>query len=118
MALSDYIRDVDPWHRRVADILDNGFLLWCGTSGGTGNDYDLSPTIGINSYRDGALFLFYADKTNTGACTGSVDGQATIAIEDAASNALGAGEITANRYYLIIYNASSNEFRVVLKGDA
>lgn len=115
--LGDYIRALGLSFRLVADLIDVGTTLYCGTSGGSGNDYDLSPNIKINRYSNGARFLFIADKTNTGATTASLLGQSTKSVvRDDAGTALIGGEIVAGQTVELMYNSNLDALMLVRAG--
>lgn len=61
---------------QVAQIQD-GAIIWCGTSGGTASAYTLTPTPAISAYAAGQVFRFIANTTSTGSITLQVSGLAS-----------------------------------------
>lgn len=58
---------------QVAQIQD-GAIIWCGTSGGSANAQTLTPSPAISAYAAGQMFRFIAGFTSTGALTLQVNG--------------------------------------------
>jgi hypothetical protein len=54
--------------------LQDGSVIWCGTSGGSANAQTLTPTPAISAYAAGQVFRFIAGFTSTGALTLQVSG--------------------------------------------
>jgi hypothetical protein len=61
---------------QVAQIQD-GAIIWCGTSGGSANAQTLTPSPAIAAYAAGQMFRFIAGFTSTGALTLQVSGLAS-----------------------------------------
>jgi len=117
MTFGERIKGPDRVNRLAAEMFDYGAVIWCGTSGGTSNDYDLTPDISINSYFDGQRFIFLADKTNSGAATASVSGLATKDIvKDDASTGLSASDITDGKPCVLMYVSAIDDFILVSNG--
>jgi len=117
MTFGERIKDSDRKNRLIAEMFDYGALIWCGTATGSGNDYDLTPDISINSYFDGQKFLFLADKTNSGAATASVSGLATKdVVKTDASGAVAASDITDGKPCVIMYLSAIDDFLLVSNG--
>jgi hypothetical protein len=57
--------------------LQNGAIIWCGTSGGSANAQTLTPSSAITTYVAGQMFRFIAGFTSTGALTLQVSGLAS-----------------------------------------
>lgn len=130
MGIGDYIRTSDLQQRRVADLIDCGSVIYCGSSTGTGNSYELSPypidpdKLLINEYETGARYLFKADKTNTGAATAALYSRprsptllaSKNVVKGASGAALVAGDIQAGDYVLLVDDGT--DFRVVMIGNS
>jgi hypothetical protein len=99
----------DPGLKLIARNFDYSAVIWCGTSQGSSNDYDLVPSVPINSYKDGTRFVFLADKTCSGAVTASVIGPtgAQLTTKDVVKNvsslALVSGDIKINTVVTLMY---------------
>lgn len=61
---------------QVGQIQD-GAIIWCGTSGGSANAQTLTPSPAITAYVAGQVFRFIAGFTSTGAVTLQVSGLAS-----------------------------------------
>jgi len=87
--------------------VQDGSFTWCGTAGGTADALTLTPSPAITAYATGQRFAFKASSSaNTGATTVAVSGLVAKAVQlnDAA---LVAGDITANKYYEILYDGTA-----------
>lgn len=58
--------------KALADYIELGSVVWCGTSSGGSNDFDLIPEKPLDGYRDGMRFQFRAHQSNAGSPTASV----------------------------------------------
>lgn len=79
------------------------------TDTGVANAYVIALVPVYSSYLDGAMFVFKAAHTNTGASTLDVGGGA-VAIVKNPNSALTGGEIVANGQYIVTYNATITSF--------
>lgn len=85
--------------------------LWCGTATGTGNALTLTPSFAASALLAGLMLTFKASGTpNSGATTINVSGLGVIAAQ-ADGAAMVGGEITANKWYMAIYDGAA--FQVV-----
>ena len=98
--------------------VQDGTMLWGGTSGGTANAQTLTLSPAITSYVAGQAFRFIAGATNTAAATLQINGIAspkTIISADTGANIV-AGNITTGRLYTVVYDGTNfqllNESRV------
>lgn len=92
----------------VAQVQDGG-IIWGGTSGGTANAQTLTPTIAIPAYVAGQTFRFIAGATNTGSATLQISGLAspkTILSANTGVNIV-AGNITSGRLYTVVYDGTN-----------
>lgn len=90
----------------TAGVFDFAYIPgWGGTSGGSADAQTLTPATAIASYVAGQYFRFIAGYTNTGAATLNVSGLGvkTIRKDNAA---LSAGDITAGRTYMVVYDGT------------
>jgi len=95
----------------VAQLQDGG-VIWCGTSGGSANAQTLTPSPAITAYAAGQRFLFIAGFSNTAAMTINVSGVGTKNVFLGATNAaVGAYGVRANQLYEIIYDGT--QFKVL-----
>ncbi len=62
----------------------------------------------FTAYADGTMLAFIAGGTNTGAATLNVDSVGAKAIRKGADTALAAGDITAGKVCIVVYDASAN----------
>lgn len=76
MAWGNLIRgDGSPLAMNTADLVDGGAVIWCGTSTGAANAYQLSPypkdpnRLLLDAYSTGLRFQFIAHQTNAGTPT-------------------------------------------------
>lgn len=113
MSIGEYLKDAVLWHRKAAEVIDLGCIYWCGASAGTSDAYTLTPSIKINSYKDGARFQFKADRSNTGASTMNISGRGAKDITNQAGAALSAGDITANDIVTLVYLEAVGDFILV-----
>lgn len=84
-----------------------GTATFLGTTAGSSNTYTAAPTPAIASYVDGAMFLFQADKTNSGAATLNIS---TLGAKTLSSIV---GQIQSGQTYLVRYRSATNSFEVV-----
>jgi len=61
---------------QVGQVQD-GAIIWCGTSGGSANAQTLTPSPAITAYTAGQVFRFIAGFTSTGAVTLQISGLAS-----------------------------------------
>jgi len=82
-------------------------------SGGSGNVQTLTSNRVISAYADGDLFGFEAGFTNTGAVTMNVDGIGAKIMSKHDNSALGAGDLTVGGRYLISYDSTTTNFKLL-----
>jgi hypothetical protein len=87
---------------QVAQIQD-GFGVWCGTSGGSANAQTITPSPASVAYTVGQRFTFIAGFTNTAATTLNVSGLGTRTLSRPDGTDLLAGDMVANRSYNVVY---------------
>ena len=104
-ALTDYAS--------AADIIDQHLTYYVTT--GSVNNVVITASPAITAYAEGQRFTFRASNTNTGATTLNVNGVGNIAVQTGDGSALSAGDITAGRYYDIIYDENTTPDRWVLR---
>jgi hypothetical protein len=80
---------------------------------GSANAYVLTPATNISAYADGMRFAFRANFSNTGAATLNVNALGAKSIKKWAGTALNSGELVSGAVYEVIYNLSSDEFRLI-----
>lgn len=83
------------------------------TTAGTSNAYTLAASQTITAYAAGDVFMFIADRANTGAATLAVDGLAAKSLVSNAQTALVANQIVANGIYVAAYDATNDTFQVM-----
>lgn len=76
------------------------------TTTGGGNAYVLTISQAMSSLDSGMLFIFKADKTNTGASTLRINALTPAALRDNVGDTLAAGDISAGALYLVQYDGS------------
>jgi len=83
---------------------------------GTANDI-IILSIGAEPpvYRDGLVAIFKASTTNTGAATLQIDTLAPKSFTTANGNALEAGDISAGKYVVAVFNATNDRFELTIK---
>jgi hypothetical protein len=92
-------------HYAAVGQVQDGSLIWGGTSGGTANAQTITLSPAITAYAAGQQFAFLAGNTNTGACTLNVNG---LGVKDVFANntACSGGEITSGLTYSVIYDGT------------
>lgn len=83
------------------------------TTTGAADDYVITTDQTFSAYTAGMVFGFVAHQTNTGTSTFTVSGLASKTIVNPDGSVLDAGEITVNRSYIVIYQASDDNFVIV-----
>ena len=90
----------------VAQLQDGG-IIWCGTSGGSANAQTLTPSPAITAYAAGQRFLFSAGATNTSTVTIDVSGVGAKSIFLSETNSAATGYMIRQGFlYEIIYNGT------------
>lgn len=117
MSGADFIRDIDVWHRRAADVVDSINCYSIGDSTGLLNAYTLTLRTPhtISRYLDGQRFSFIPSFTNNDVNpTANVNnvGAKVIYHADGASG-LRAGAIVQTIATTIEYDSSGDRFRLV-----
>lgn len=83
-----------------------GAVLVGGIDGGAANAYTLAPATPLPSYAAKMQVVFQAIATNTGASTLNISSLGTKAIVSEAGASLVAGDLTAGRFYSVIYDGT------------
>lgn len=89
----------------VAQVQDGG-VLWGGTSAGTANAQTISLSPAITAYAAGQRFSFIAGNANTSAATLNVNGVGAKAITKNGTTALVGGEIPASAVVTVVYDGT------------
>jgi hypothetical protein len=81
------------------------------------DSYIINPTPAVSSYTDGQYWCIYTSVGNTGSCSLSVNGLASIPIKKMNPSGnlidLDTGDICANEIFIVIYNSAANCFVLV-----
>jgi hypothetical protein len=85
----------------------DGFGMWCGTSGGSANAQTLTPTPAILAGAAGQMFSFLAGFTNSAAATIAISGLGALSVYRPDGRALLAGDITAGQVYTVLNDGAS-----------
>lgn len=102
----------------IRELMARTKRLWEDTSAvntttGTSNAYLLSASQTISAYAAGDVFMFVADRANTGAATLAVDGLAAKSLKTVTQAELVAGQLTANGIYVAAYDTTNDVFQVL-----
>lgn len=102
----------------IRELMARTKRLWEDTSAvntttGTSNAYLLSASQTISAYAAGDVFMFVADRANTGAATLAVDGLAAKSLKTVTQAELVADQLTANGIYVAAYDATNDIFQVL-----
>ena len=102
----------------IRELMARTKRLWEDTSAvntttGTSNAYLLSASQTISAYAAGDVFMFVADRANTGAATLAVDGLAAKSLKTVTQAELVADQLTANGIYVAAYDATNDVFQVL-----
>lgn len=89
----------------IGQIQDGG-VVWGGTSGGSANAQTISLSPAITAYAAGQTFAFIAGFTNTDTCTLNVNSVGAITLKRN-GQALGGGEVMAGQVVVVAYDGSS-----------
>ena len=82
-------------------------------SGGAANAYTVTTNSAQAALGEPDIFVMEANHTNTGAATLARDGLTAKALERTDSSALSANDIVAGGMYIVIYEATNDEFQVL-----
>jgi len=102
--------------------IQDGSVLYGGTSGGAANAQTLTLSPPITAYVAGQRFSFLAGFTNTAAATLNINGSGAKNIFNAATGAaIGAREIVSGRAYEVLYDGTQflllNDITAIQNGD-
>lgn len=102
-------------YARASQVQD-GAMVFGGTSGGSSNAYTMSLTPTPSAYVAGQQFTFIANHTNTGASTLNVNAIGATAIrQGTALTALAAGTIVSGQVVTVVYDGT---YFVLTQGNA
>jgi hypothetical protein len=93
-------------HYAAAGQVQDGSLIWGGTTGGTTTAYTISLSPAITAYATGQLFGFIANASNTGSATLNVNGVGAVTM-NGADGALVRDDLIAGQAYLVSYDSAS-----------
>lgn len=105
------IEAVDERITDQANTYERPFKVF--STGGTGNDFTVTPSPAITAYRSGQAFLVRPDRNNTGATTFNFNGLGARALRKSNQSGvmvdLGARDIQAGREFWVVDNGSTFE---------
>lgn len=109
-----FLRDSDVWHRRCADVIDQINSAVVPLSTGISNAYVLAPDIPITSLKNGQIFTFVPNFTNTSAATVNISGIGAVSLKrfDNSTN-IYSGEVVSGYPISIQYNSTGPTFRLL-----
>jgi hypothetical protein len=100
---------------QASDVQKQTYTYWPNTS--STDSYIINPTPAVSSYTDGQRWYIYTSVGNTGACSLSVSGLASVPIKkmDRWSNLidLDTGDISAGEIFVVVYNSAASCFVLV-----
>jgi len=100
---------------QASDVQKQIYTYWHNLS--DTDSYIINPTPAVSSYTDGQRWCIYTSVGNTGACSLSVNGLASIPIKKMgpAGNLvdLDTGDIYANEIFVVVYSSAANCFILV-----
>jgi hypothetical protein len=113
--LSQYFQALDKIFERIT-VFE--------VSGGDANNIELSstpggvnPAQGITALRNGQPAIFKATASNTGAMTLKLDTSAVKDLKYSSGLDISAGDIISGKFYICIYNLSSDRFELATETD-
>jgi len=100
---------------QASDVQKQTYTYWPNAS--STDSYVINPTPAVSSYTDGQCWCIYTSVGNTGACSLSVSGLASVPIKkiDPAGNLvdLETGDIFAGEIFVVVYNLALGCFMLV-----
>jgi hypothetical protein len=100
---------------QASDVQKQTYTYWHNTS--STDSYIINPTPPVSSYTDGQRWYIYTSVGNTGACSLSVSGLASVPIKkmDPWGNLvdLDTGDIFANGIFVVVYSSAASCFILV-----
>jgi len=100
---------------QASDVQKQTYTYWHNLS--NTDSYIINPTPAVSSYTDGQYWCIYTSVGNTGSCSLSVNGLASIPIKKMNPSGniidLDTGDICANEIFVVIYNSAANCFVLV-----
>ena len=100
---------------QASDVQKQTYTYWHNLS--ETDSYTINPTPAVSSYTDGQCWCIYTSVGNTGACSLSVNGLASVPIKkmDRWSNLidLDTGDISAGEIFVVVYNSAASCFVLV-----
>ena len=100
----------------AAGQVQDGSLIYGGTSGGTANAQTLSLTPAITAYVAGQTFQFIPGNANTGATTININGVGAVAITKYGTAALAGGELTPGVVTTLKYDGTQFQLQTIFAG--
>lgn len=100
----------------AAGQVQDGSLIYGGTSGGTANAQTLSLTPAITAYVAGQTFQFIPGNANTGATTININGVGAVAITKYGTAALAGGELTPGVVTTLKYDGTEFQLGTIFTG--
>lgn len=95
----------------TAGQLQDGSIIWCGTSGGTANAQTLTPSPAITAYVAGQLFRFIGGNSSTSSCTIDVSGVGAKTVKTSQGDATTGNDILSGAVHDVVYDGT--DFRLV-----
>lgn len=90
----------------AAGQIQNGSLIWGGTTGGTTTAYTISLSPAITAYATGMLIGFIANASNTGSATLNVNSVGAVTM-NGADGVLVRDDLIAGQAYFAVYDSAS-----------
>lgn len=98
-------------HYATAAQLQDGSIIWCGTSAGTANAQTLSPTPAITAYVAGQLFRFIAGASSTSSCTLDISGVGAVDVKTVHNESSTGNDLVSGAVHTVVYDGTA--FRLI-----